>query len=171
VTRVAVGSTPLAVSYDRHNDKVYCANSGSASVTVIDGRSDTALTTIAVGAKPTALEWNGAYNRTYVANSGGGSVSVLRDSAPSTVGETMNDERGTANAGPTVVRGMLSLEVDSRRVAAYRAELLDISGRRAATLKPGENDVSRLAPGVYFVRQASCVMRSASSVTKVVLTR
>jgi hypothetical protein len=30
--------------------------------------------------------------------------------------------------------------------------LLDITGRKVMELQPGDNDVSRLAPGVYFVR-------------------
>lgn len=52
----------------------------------------------------------------------------------------------------TVVRGILHLAVDSRQHTAYEAVLLDITGRRAAKLVPGPNDVSGLAPGVYFVR-------------------
>ncbi|HTW92051.1 MAG TPA: hypothetical protein VMH22_10125 [bacterium] len=43
--------------------------------------------------------------------------------------------------------------------------------RRGQSLKPGANDVSRLSPGVYFVRPASGVMRDASSVTKTVVTK
>ena len=35
------------------------------------------------------------------------------------------------------------------------AELLDLSGRRAAQLRPGANDVSGLDAGVYFVRRAN----------------
>lgn len=34
-----------------------------------------------------------------------------------------------------------------------RAVLLDAAGRKAMELQPGPNDVSRLAPGVYFVEQ------------------
>jgi len=34
------------------------------------------------------------------------------------------------------------------------AALLDASGRKVFDLKPGANDVSQLAPGVYFVRTA-----------------
>jgi aminopeptidase N len=76
------------------------------------------------------------------------------DSAHVTAGveETMNDERGTINAA-TVVRGVLLLQVDSRQHSAYRTGLLDVSGRRVMQLVPGPNDVSRLSPGVYFVRQ------------------
>jgi hypothetical protein len=72
---------------------------------------------------------------------------------------------------PTIIRGvpLLPEAVGDRRLAAG-AHLLDISGRRVLTLRPGANDVWALAPGVYFVRQASSVMRQAASVTKVVLT-
>jgi hypothetical protein len=36
-----------------------------------------------------------------------------------------------------------------------RSVLLDASGRAVAQLAPGANDVTRLAPGVYFVRQTT----------------
>jgi hypothetical protein len=70
----------------------------------------------------------------------------------------------------TVVRGTLFLP----QAASYKlqaATLMDITGRNVLCLKPGANDLSGLAPGVYFVHQASCLMRAASSVTKVVVTR
>jgi hypothetical protein len=35
-----------------------------------------------------------------------------------------------------------------------RPVLLDVSGRKVLDLTPGENDVSRLAPGVYFIRSS-----------------
>jgi len=55
---------------------------------------------------------------------------------------------------PTIVRGALVLgAAGSRQNAGCRAELLDVAGRRAVALKPGPNDVSGLAPGVYFVRE------------------
>jgi len=58
----------------------------------------------------------------------------------------------------TMVRGVLVLprgktglgSGKSNRVP--RPALLDISGRRVVDLEPGDNDVSRIAPGVYFVR-------------------
>lgn len=48
--------------------------------------------------------------------------------------------------------------------------LLDISGRKVLDLTPGSNDVSRLAPGVYFVRALNCEL-SAVSCHKVVVQR
>ena len=50
-------------------------------------------------------------------------------------------------------------------------DLFYISGRKVMVLLPGANDVRHLAPGVYFVREASGVKREASSVRKVVVTR
>jgi hypothetical protein len=32
-----------------------------------------------------------------------------------------------------------------------RGELLDVTGRKVLGLAPGANDVSRLAPGVYYI--------------------
>jgi len=59
----------------------------------------------------------------------------------------------------TIVRGVLFLPRDmtalsdnSDRVPRPSAALLDAAGRKVLDLNPGSNDVSRLAPGVYFVR-------------------
>jgi len=69
----------------------------------------------------------------------------------------------------TVIRGMLRTG-DSRQNTGYRADLLDISGRKVMELVPGPSDVRHLAPGVYFVREKGS--RGASeSVSKVVVTR
>lgn len=78
----------------------------------------------------------------------------------------------SSKLGATIVRGVLVLgAVGSRQNTGYRAELLDISGRKVLDLKPGANDVSHLSPGVYFVRQASGVQREASTVRRVVITK
>jgi hypothetical protein len=86
--------------------------------------------------------------------------------------ETMNDERGTLNLGPTIVRGVLFLSDDRRPGTGDRAALLDISGRKVADLRPGANDVNRLAPGVYFVREVGAQAQAQTqAVQKVVVTR
>ena len=52
---------------------------------------------------------------------------------------------------PTVVRGVLLLPkmgtVPAGTVPIFRPSLLDVSGRNVLDLKPGPNDLSRLAPG------------------------
>lgn len=63
----------------------------------------------------------------------------------------------------TICRGVLRLQ------GKQEADLLDVAGRRVVLLQPGENDIRRLAPGIYFVRTADGDERSA--VRKVVIQR
>ncbi|MBM3331426.1 hypothetical protein FJY68_06175 [candidate division WOR-3 bacterium] len=70
--------------------------------------------------------------------------------------------------GPTIVRGVLDLQSSTCNLKSEIA-LLDAAGRKVLDLRPGPNDVSRLATGVYFVRSAIDVRHS--SITKVVMTR
>jgi hypothetical protein len=85
------------------------------------------------------------------------------------VAETPNDEVRTMSRQPTIVRGVLMWSATTPSLRA-RGELLDISGRKVLDLKPGANDVSRLAPGVYFVREEpSAASRQPSAVRKVVI--
>uniref|UniRef100_A0A7C4CAD4 Right handed beta helix domain-containing protein n=1 Tax=candidate division WOR-3 bacterium TaxID=2052148 RepID=A0A7C4CAD4_UNCW3 len=60
---------------------------------------------------------------------------------------------GRATTRATIVRGVLMLDVWTQR-SGNRAELLDAAGRRVLELRPGANDLSRLAPGVYFAPKA-----------------
>ena len=52
----------------------------------------------------------------------------------------------------TVIRGVLMIG-DRGPKTGDRAELLDASGRKVLDIRAGANDVSRLAPGVYFVSE------------------
>jgi hypothetical protein len=49
--------------------------------------------------------------------------------------------------------------------------LLDITGRRVMELRPGENDVRHLAPGVYFVRRTSDAGPDVAGTRRVVIYR
>jgi len=86
--------------------------------------------------------------------------------------ETMNDERGTMNAGPTIVRGVPLFSGAKGEGREANGVLLDALGRKVLDLRLGPNDVSRLAPGVYFVREAQAQAQAqAKAVRKVVVTR
>jgi len=65
----------------------------------------------------------------------------------------------------TVVHSVLRLPVSPFTI---HTSLFDMTGRQVMALKPGANDVSRLSPGVYFVREAQA---QAQAVRKVILTR
>ena len=167
VATVAVGGAPSALYCDTHHNKVYCLNSADNSVTVIDGATEAVDDTIAAGQGARDLAWNPTQNRIYVANSEGSSISVIRDTSAGVGVRSMPQAAGSKPL-PTIIHGVLLLPASpSHRVAASTA-LLDIAGRRVAELHAGANDVSRLAPGVYFVREAQV---QAQAVRKVVVTR
>ena len=82
------------------------------------------------------------------------------------VEEAPNAEARATIGPPTVIRGVLSLPVPPSTI---HSSLLDLTGRQAMALHPGANDVSRLLPGVYFVRTTMGDGRAAGS--KVMMTR
>jgi hypothetical protein len=53
-----------------------------------------------------------------------------------------------------IVRGVLFLQ-GAQSHTPQASSLLDVSGRKVLDLRAGANDVSHLAPGVYFVRTAT----------------
>ena len=63
----------------------------------------------------------------------------------------------------TIVRGMLFMP-PSLLPTPY--SLLSITGRKVFDLHPGPNDVSRLAPGVYFIRDLGAGTRDPSAGTQ-----
>jgi len=74
-----------------------------------------------------------------------------------------------ASGGRTsIVRGELVLPQTAGPDRRGGCVLLSASGRKVADLRPGPNEVGRLAPGVYFVREETA---RAPSARKVILTR
>jgi hypothetical protein len=71
----------------------------------------------------------------------------------------------------TVIRNVLFL-AERPSSSASTSPLLDISGRDVMYLRPGANDISRLSPGVYFIREGLATGREGLGKTrKVVVTR
>ena len=98
----------------------------------------------------------------------------------------LEDERATLYASralPTIVRGVLFLGGENGDCPAPsptqalrgtvpcfpKPALLDISGRKVLALHPGPNDVSRLAPGVYFCTEHG--VRFTVHAHKVIITK
>ena len=79
-----------------------------------------------------------------------GGVAVISDTTR--VGLSASRGTGlTSPVRPALVRGALLIAEQAG------ATLLDIAGRRVMELKPGENDVRGVAPGVYFVSERLAV--------------
>jgi hypothetical protein len=72
----------------------------------------------------------------------------------------------------TVFRGILYLPPASGVERKASSVLLDIGGRKVMDLHTGANDVSRLAPGVYFVREEpQAPGLKPEAIRKVIITR
>ncbi len=94
----------------------------------------------------------------------------LSTNNPAAITEQPVQQSIIAQPSATVVRNVLFLAkmgtVPSGTVPIFGPSLLDASGRKVLDLQPGANDVRRLSPGVYFVREAQ-----AQAVRKIVVTR
>jgi YVTN family beta-propeller protein len=152
-------------------DKVYVAMYRD-SVLVIDGATNQALRKIQVGDLPGALALNPVEHRVYAANYYGSSISVLRDSlAGVEEGRTRHEaEQITPGSRPAIVRGVLWLSPAASH-KPQAARLLDASGRKVLDLQPDANDVSRLAPGVYFVFEGAAGGSREAAAHRVVVVR
>jgi len=93
---------------------------------------------------------------------------------PAAIAEQPVQPNIIAQPSATVVRGILFLPktgtVPSRTVPTFCPSLLDIGGRKVFDLKPGANDVSRLSPGVYFMREEQA-QTHAQAVRKIVIAK
>jgi hypothetical protein len=96
---------------------------------------------------------------------------LYRIPAPTGCADERTAPGAKAYAGPTIVRGILHLPEAVSGQRSGVGSMLDISGRRVLDLKPGPNDVRRLAPGVYFVRVQGSGVRGRGEVGKVVITQ
>lgn len=88
IATVAVGANPRGMAFNPNNGYIYVANSGSNTVTVINGATNTVVTTVGVGRFPVDVAFNPNNGYLYVANHFGGSVSVI-DGANNTVVTTI----------------------------------------------------------------------------------
>jgi YVTN family beta-propeller protein len=77
---VQVGNDPQHLAINPTTNKIYVANTGSDSVSVIDGKTKNVTNVIEVkGKQPSGIAINPTTNKIYVANTGSDSVSVIKD--------------------------------------------------------------------------------------------
>src|SRR5438876_8321881 len=89
VATIPVGAEPYAVAVNPVTNKIYVANTGSDSVSVIDGNTNTVTSTIPVGYPPECITVNPITNMIYVCEAYGDiykKVSVISGSTDAVVG-------------------------------------------------------------------------------------
>jgi YVTN family beta-propeller protein len=77
MTSVYTGEASIALAVNPVTNRIYVANSLDDTVTVIDGASNTILTTVTAGALPSAIAVNTVTNKIYVANTTSNTVTVI----------------------------------------------------------------------------------------------
>jgi DNA-binding beta-propeller fold protein YncE len=155
---------------DTRKAKVYAVSSTDLVLNVFDARADSLVLALPLpDARVQAAAWNSTRSRVYLATLDS-AVQVIRDTAAG-IEEGMGLTASQSHPLATVVHGVLFFGASGEGRQASGV-LLDISGRTVAELRPGQNDVSHLPTGVYFIRERSAVggERSAASVRKVVST-
>jgi len=80
---LSAGTAPQAIAVNPVTNKIYVANAGSNTVTVIDGATNIRAT-VNVGTSPQAIAVNPATNKVYVANHGSSNVTVINGADNST---------------------------------------------------------------------------------------
>ena len=78
VATIAVGRGPIGVAVDSTTDLIYVANSGSSTVSVINGATNRVVATVSVGGLPEGVAVDSTTDLIYVTNNRSGTVSVIR---------------------------------------------------------------------------------------------
>jgi hypothetical protein len=142
VSRFVVPASP--VCDDRTGNYVYFAG---GHLIVVDPRTDSIVSEVRLPLGPNFCARNGRTNRIYLVGDQDSVIQVIYDSI---IYAGVQDR-------PRIPTQALCLQTLLSRSTPFRspsdAVLFDASGRRAAVLKAGTNDISHLAPGVYFIRE------------------
>ncbi len=143
----------VEITYPRDAEPIYTFNSAAG-----DTFQD----------KPVGIRWLGQPGRVvllgfplYYMNDGAARQAAIR--ILTDLGEAIGIEEGSALttsslAGPTIVGNILNLPFAPCNWQSPIA-LLDATGRKVLDLRPGPNDISGLAAGVYLVRHGSGVTK------------
>src|ERR1035438_8694584 len=75
--RVAVGVAPIALAIDARTNRIFVANEGDGTVSVIDGRGDQAVSLLRVGSRPYSIAVNAATGRVYLTHTFNDDLTVI----------------------------------------------------------------------------------------------
>jgi YVTN family beta-propeller protein len=102
---VKVGKSPVALAINEKTNRIYVANNGAGSVSVIDGTNDAVVATLDVGSLPYVLAVNPVTNKIFVSNTFSNEITLID---------------GTTNATNKIKAGSAdSIVIDTKRDRAY----------------------------------------------------
>jgi DNA-binding beta-propeller fold protein YncE len=149
------------VCEDRTGNYVYFA---SGYLLAVDTHTDSIVSGVRLPIGANFIVRNGATNRIYFVGDQDSVMQVIYDSI---IFAGVQARQRIPTQAPCL-QTLLSRSTPLR--STTEAVLFDASGRRAAMLRFGPNDVSHLAPGVYFVREGlQTSSRKPEAVRKIVI--
>jgi YVTN family beta-propeller protein len=132
--RVKVGDDPLAIAVNPVTDRVYVLNTTSATVSVLDGKTDTVMATVNVGKWPYVLAANPAENKVYVSNIFSNVITIID---------------GVTNTTKTVSAGSAdAIAIDPKRNKVF---LLGYEASSLIVLNGSDNSLSRMPAGAMHL--------------------
>jgi hypothetical protein len=164
-----VGRQVSGMCLDHTGNYVYCTGYEDSVMFIIDTRTDSAVASVRLPSLPAGPPvLNSRTSRIYAAQyQVSNNIPVVRDSM--LIGlEELESAGPTPRTDPTMLRRGVPLSSEAA------ADLYDAFGRVAAVLRPGLNDISRLAQGVYFAREQAAVANQhsgAAAARKLVIAR
>jgi YVTN family beta-propeller protein len=141
LSRTAIPRGPYSALYSTSSDRMYCACSTADSVVVLRGDDGGVARALRVGDAPFVLAYSPVNRRVYVGHLNCAWVFVIRDTVTGIAEESRSGVPRLP--GVTVLGGVMRV--------GRAARLVDVTGRTVLPLEAGENDVSGLARGAYFV--------------------
>jgi YVTN family beta-propeller protein len=110
---IPVGRTPDALAVTPDGSRVYVANFGGSTVSVIDTATNTVIATITVGSGPGGVAVTPDGSRLYITNSGNETVSVIDTTTNTVIGSPIRV--GPIPAGVAVTPGLRRVGDKDRR--------------------------------------------------------
>ena len=162
-SRFGMPSESYGMCDDRTGNYTYFS---SRYIVAVDARTDSIVSGVRLPVLTHSLVRNSRTNRLYIAANTDSVIQVVYDSIVF----------AGLQAGPGVPAPVARFQTVIRRTAPLRssteAVLLDATGRGVLVLKDGPNDISSLAPGVYFIRERpQAAGNKPPAVRKVVVAR
>jgi DNA-binding beta-propeller fold protein YncE len=160
------------LAYDPAHNVMYFDHDsvGMNAIALLDGATDSVIGNILFPGEASDMTAVPQADRMFVSDIYNSCVYVIRMSPPAVAETPLAGVRRVAH-GATIIRGVLFLPGASSP-KPQAPSLMDATGRKVLDLHSGVNDVSRLAPGVYFVREEPhASSRKPQAVRKIVVTR
>jgi YVTN family beta-propeller protein len=131
----------MGLEYNPQDNKVYCANEMSNTVSVIGGTSNQVIRTLTTGDYPVSFAYNPVDNKVFCAVEGAGNINVIDGASDSMLEHIFVGEAPTNAVCEPAHDRVYVANTWSHDIAVIRDSALGIEDRPAHAAQPGRLDV------------------------------